>query len=108
MVHAALIRIAASPHAVGKDKAELLKRAETARTEALALEPGVPGFGGVAVNYSEDQDSRYRGGDIGWLQAGTIDGRWDRKVSEAVFALTASEAGLSRDSLPRMDITSSS
>lgn len=91
MVHAALIRIAAPPHASEETKARLLKRAEAARTEALALEPGVPGFGGVAVNYSEDQDSRYRGGDIGWLRVGTIDGRLDRKVSEAVSALTASD-----------------
>jgi len=68
-------------------KAELLKLAETARAEALALEPGVPAFGSVAVRYSEDQNSRYRGGDIGWLQAGTLDGRFDKIISENIAAL---------------------
>jgi peptidyl-prolyl cis-trans isomerase C len=89
MVHAALIRIAVSPKATGVKRAELLKRVERARAEALALEPGVPAFGSVAVRYSEELDSRYRGGDIGWLQAGTMDSRWDRKVSDAIFALKA-------------------
>jgi peptidyl-prolyl cis-trans isomerase C len=87
MVHAALIRIAVSPKATGEKRANLLKRAESARAEALALEPGVPAFGSIAVRYSEEQESRYRGGDIGWLQTGTMDGRWDRKVSEAIYAL---------------------
>jgi peptidyl-prolyl cis-trans isomerase C len=89
MVHAALIRIAVSPKATVGKRAELLKRAESARVEALALEPGVPAFGSVAVKYSEEQDSRYRGGDIGWLQTGPMDGRWDKKVTDAIFALKA-------------------
>jgi parvulin-like peptidyl-prolyl isomerase len=89
MVHAALIRIAVSPKVTVGKRAELLKRAERARAEALALEPGVPAFGSVAVKYSEEQESRYRGGDIGWLQTGNMDGRWDKKVSDAIFALKA-------------------
>jgi parvulin-like peptidyl-prolyl isomerase len=89
MVHAALIRIAVSPKASGEKRAELLRRAERVRAEALALEPGVPAFGSVAVKFSEEQESRYRGGDIGWLQTGEMDGRWDRKVSDAIFALKA-------------------
>jgi len=88
MVHAALIRIAIPQKASEDKKAELLKRAKKARADALALGPGVPAFGSVAVSYSEDQDSRYRGGDIGWLQVGKIDTKWDRKVSDALFLLT--------------------
>lgn len=87
MVHAAMIKIAVSPKYSSEKKTELLTRAENARTEALALEAGVPAFGGVAVKYSEDQNSRYRGGDIDWLQAGAVDGRVDKKVSDALFAL---------------------
>lgn len=86
-VHAALIKIAVSPKAAKEKKDELLKRAEAARSEALALEAAVTGFGSVAVKYSDDQDSRYRGGALGWLQVGVVDGRRDRKVSEALFAL---------------------
>ncbi|NVN90737.1 MAG: peptidyl-prolyl cis-trans isomerase [Desulfuromonadales bacterium] len=87
MIHAAIIKIAVSPKSTAEKKAELLKRAEEARAEALALEPGVPAFGSVAIKYSEDQSSRYRGGDIGWLQVGTVDGRWDRAVADAITAL---------------------
>ena len=90
MIHAAMIKIAASPKTSAHKKSELLKRAESARAEALALEKGVPAFGKVAVSYSEDQDSRYRGGDIGWLQSGKADGRIDKKVSDAIFALKTS------------------
>lgn len=87
MVHAAVIKIAVSQKMSAQKKSELLARAESARNEALALEKGVPAFGKVAVSFSEDQDSRYRGGDIGWLQAGKTDGRIDNKVSDAIFAL---------------------
>jgi parvulin-like peptidyl-prolyl isomerase len=89
MVQAALVRIAVPPKASAEKRAELLKRAEAARIEALALPQGSPAFGSVAVKYSDDQGSRYRGGDIGWLQSGKHDGRWDRKVSDAIFSLKA-------------------
>lgn len=88
MIHIALIKISVSPKHTSEKKAEMQKRAESARAEALALEKGVMAFGSIAVKYSEDQDSRYRGGDIGWLQVGATDGRWDRKVTEAISALT--------------------
>ena len=87
MTHAAIIKIALSPKWSAEKKDELLKRAESARTEALALDKGAPAFGSVAVKYSEDQNSRYRGGDLGWLQAGTTDGRFDKKVNDAMAAL---------------------
>ena len=86
-LHGALIRIAVSPKASAEKRAELLGRAESARKEALALEPGVPAFGSVAVKYSEDQDTRYRGGDFGWLQPGAVDSSLDKKVSDALLLL---------------------
>jgi len=45
------------------------------------------GFGRVAVQYSEDQVSRYKGGDIGWLYENRSY-RWDKKVLQAGFALS--------------------
>lgn len=89
MVRAALIRIDVPAKASPEKKAELLKRAASVRAEALALEAGVPAFGNVAVKYSEDRGSRHRGGDIGWLRSGTNDGRWDKGVIDAIFALKA-------------------
>lgn len=45
------------------------------------------GFGAVAQEYSDDQTSRYRGGDIGWLDAGNFSYRWPRPVLEAGYML---------------------
>ena len=45
------------------------------------------GFGQVAAEYSEDQVSRYRGGDIGWLDAGNFSYRWPKEVLEAGYSL---------------------
>lgn len=89
MVNGAIIKIAVSQKYSGEKKVELLARAENARAEALALEPGITAFGAVAVKYSDDQESRYRGGDIGWLPVGTADGGRDAAVSGALFALKA-------------------
>src|SRR5436190_1045424 len=46
-----------------------------------------PGFGTLAVEYSDDQASRYRGGDIGWLDAGKVTYHWPRSVLEGGYAL---------------------
>ena len=45
------------------------------------------GFGQVAAQYSDDQVSRYRGGDIGWLDEGNFSYRWPKAVLEAGYAL---------------------
>ena len=49
--------------------------------------PDTRGFGAVAIEYSEDQATRYRGGDLGWLEEGRGDARFDPKVAEILFAL---------------------
>jgi peptidyl-prolyl cis-trans isomerase C len=45
------------------------------------------GFGQVAVQYSDDQVSRYRGGDIGWLDEGVFSYHWPKEVLAAGYAL---------------------
>lgn len=45
------------------------------------------GFGQVAAEYSDDQVSRYRGGDLGWLDEGNFSYRWPRAVLEAGYTL---------------------
>ena len=67
-------------------RAELRTRMADARRKALAS-PAQSGFGTLAVDYSDDQASRYRGGDIGWLDAGSFSSRWPREVLESGFAL---------------------
>ena len=45
------------------------------------------GFGQTAAEYSDDQVSRYRGGDLGWLDAGNFSYRWPKEVLETGYAL---------------------
>lgn len=46
-----------------------------------------PGFGTLAPEYSDDQASRYRGGDIGWIDVGNFSGRWPKSVLETACSL---------------------
>jgi peptidyl-prolyl cis-trans isomerase C len=46
------------------------------------------GFGKLAVEFSEDQESRYRGGDIGWVERERFPPRLGRDIIEAGFELT--------------------
>jgi hypothetical protein len=87
-VRAAVIRISVPARASDEKKAQLAKRAETARAEALELKPATRSFGKVAIRYSDHQPSRYRGGDTGWLAIGKIDSRWPAEINQAIFALT--------------------
>jgi parvulin-like peptidyl-prolyl isomerase len=45
------------------------------------------GFGALSIDYSDDQASRYRGGDIGWMDPGKLSSRYPRKVMELGDAL---------------------
>lgn len=49
--------------------------------------PAAGGFGTLSIQYSEEQTSRHRGGDIGWLDVGNFDYRWPKPVLEAGYAL---------------------
>jgi peptidyl-prolyl cis-trans isomerase C len=74
-------------------RTELSTRLEEARRK-LVEKSGSPagsqamGFGALALDYSDDQSSRYRGGDIGWLESGNYSYRWPHQVLEAGYALS--------------------
>jgi hypothetical protein len=86
--HLAFICIKADRTMTTNRLADLEARITEARTQALALPPGTFGFGRVAVDYSEDQTSRYRGGDAGWFDEGVFTGyRWPEAAISAGFAL---------------------
>ncbi len=75
----------------GSEEARLRLEAavQLARQQDLRSDKGdVQGFGPLAVNHSEDQESRYRGGEIGWVERRRFPGRFDAAVIEAGFALT--------------------
>lgn len=83
----ALIEIRVPTKATAEKREELRQRAEQARNEALALPASTPAFATVAVNYSDDQASRYRGGEIGWLARDQQRSRWNGPVLEELFTL---------------------
>ena len=87
MVRAAVIQISVPPRASAEKKAQLARRAEAARAEALKLDPAAGSFGSVAVKYSDHQPTRYRGGDTGRLQPDKGDARWPAEVMAAIFTL---------------------
>ena len=58
-----------------------------ARNKAMRLPASESAFGSLAINYSDDQVSRYRGGDLGWLIEDAEKLRYDRSMLEAAFAL---------------------
>jgi peptidyl-prolyl cis-trans isomerase C len=67
-IHLAALFLRANPVLNTNQLAELKNRLAQARSSAL--EPvfaNERGFGSLAINCSEDQASRYKGGDIGWV-----------------------------------------
>ncbi len=89
MRRGAMLFLEVPAKASAEQKARTRARLEEARAKALSLTNGraIPGFGALAVEYSEDQPTRYRGGDIGWVRAGRGDSRFDPAVLEALFGL---------------------
>ena len=83
---------------ISQDKRqELMDRLAEARRKAVANPapggrgPAAGGFAALAIDYSDDQASRYRGGDIGWLEEGTTSSRWPPEVLNAGYALEKGE-----------------
>lgn len=87
MIRWAVIQIAVPQKATDEKKSELFKRAELARAEALKFDPETLSFGPVAVNYSDDQVTRYRGGETGAITTKENNTYWDKEVIEALFSL---------------------
>jgi len=88
MVQSAIIQISVPSGASEEKKAQFFQRAEIAWSEALALDPETRSFGSVAVKYSDDQSTRYKGGDIDWLRIGDTSYRWEQEVMDTIFNLS--------------------
>ena len=86
--HLAIVFLAADDKLETNRLAEILARANEARGLALALPATEKGFGQVAADFSEDQLSRYRGGDAGWFTDDfALAGHWPKEVITAGLAL---------------------
>ena len=86
-VRLALICIKTDRKATAEKISEAGTRIAEARKAALSLPIGTKGLGAAAADYSEDQASRYRGGDVGWFDQNRTEYRWPAEVVAAGFAL---------------------
>jgi len=85
--HVALIYLRQSPFAQADRKEALLARAETLRQTALAGADDIRDFGALARDNSDHRPSRYKGGDVGWIEKSAVPTGWPVEVSAAMFAL---------------------
>ncbi|KPA16757.1 peptidyl-prolyl cis-trans isomerase [Candidatus Magnetomorum sp. HK-1] len=81
----AMIYMKTHPKMSDAKKSQIMERMKEAQSKAKQPVKG-RGFGRISVQYSEDQVSRYKGGDIGWIYENRSY-RWDDKVLKAGFAL---------------------
>ncbi|MGZ4974212.1 MAG: peptidylprolyl isomerase, partial [Limisphaerales bacterium] len=70
-----------------EQKAAVEVRMAGAEKAAKALADFAHGFGAVAMDFSEDQASRYRGGDVGWFEEADPLFRWPKEVVQAGMGL---------------------
>lgn len=84
-IRGALIQITLPATVSTEKKSELRDRAQAALIEAQQLAPPVASFGSVAVKYSDDQATRYQGGDIGWISDNS---RWGKQLTSAFQLLS--------------------
>jgi peptidyl-prolyl cis-trans isomerase C len=88
--HPALIYFSYGESASEERKRAVAELAAQVRAEALAQD-GHQHFGALAVRHSDDQATRYRGGDAGWLSDDAHDLRWGANVVEAMRSLDPGE-----------------
>jgi peptidyl-prolyl cis-trans isomerase SurA len=85
----AQVRIALLELENSRDADAIRARLEEAARLAAELPEDTQGFGALAIHYSEEGSSRFRGGDVGWMQAGMARYRWPDAVVAAAFGLSA-------------------
>lgn len=87
MAKAAIIYLKFPPKATEKDIEGLKEKAETILKKAKKQNQAILSFDSLAKEYSDDRESKYRGGDIGWVPKGARIFKWDKSVIDAIFAL---------------------
>jgi hypothetical protein len=86
-VRLAMLYVECDPNASEARRQEARGRIEEARRRASAL-ASQNAFGPLAIDYSDDQASRYRGGDLGWLDEASAPTRVPRVVVQSGFELS--------------------
>ncbi|MDO8944205.1 MAG: peptidylprolyl isomerase, partial [Desulfobacterales bacterium] len=83
----ALIFMRVPAMATDEKKTEARQRAEHLRSNIVANAGNDLTFGQWAQRHSEDQATRYRGGDMGWVRQADPAGQWEESIVAALFAL---------------------
>jgi hypothetical protein len=87
-VRIAMLFVSSPSDAAPEAGDEIRRRLEAAAQSSVQdADSSRQGFGAFAVNLSEDQESRYRGGEIGWVERDRYPQRLDPVVIETGFAL---------------------
>jgi peptidyl-prolyl cis-trans isomerase C len=86
-VRLAALRLQVNPKASAVKRKEAEARLEEAREKAQKLPAETVGFGPLAIDYSDDDTTRYRGGDLGWLETDPSRYHFDEAMLKAGFAL---------------------
>ncbi len=86
-VKLAILFFALDAKAESDQVASMAARANEALAKATNLPPDVGGFGQLAADSSDDQLTRYRGGDAGWFADDGLQTRWPKEMLAAGFAL---------------------
>ncbi len=84
-VHLAMLYLSVPTSADDSQRESIYSKMAEARELALALPADTHGFGSMAMKYSEEATSRFKGGDIGWLKQGLSQYRWPNEVIESAF-----------------------
>lgn len=87
-VKLAFVFIAVNAKADSNQIAAAESRAGEILAQARLLPAETRGFGRIAADYSDDQVTRYRGGDAGWFDADGLEGLWPKEIVAAGFVLT--------------------
>ena len=70
-----------------REELDEARQAFLADPETATQQGRIPGFGRIAAEHSEDTVSRYRGGDLGWLDTSRTDHRWPEEVLSTGMSL---------------------
>jgi len=85
----AMVYIRVPSNADAERRGEARRRADELQARAEAEAGQTRHFGAMAMENSDDQASRYRGGDLGWLTMEQAIGAWGQAVAEAAFSLAS-------------------
>lgn len=87
-VNAAILQIESPRKATEERKATAVEMARAIRDKATHEAVGMAHFGNLAVAHSQDQATRYRGGELGWQTLEQARLRLPHAVAEQMFRIT--------------------